>query len=128
LVERYPRRVSGGTGIGKGIATAARHIVSNGFEGTRKVIDVSGDGTETPAREFVVRLPQARAMADRLGITVNGLAILNEETRLDAWYRTHVITGFGAFVVRAATLRHFADAMRRKLLREIEHQPNVARR
>lgn len=127
LVETYPRRVSGGTGIGKGIATAARHIAGNSFEGTRKVIDVSGDGTETPAREWVVRLPQARAMADRLGITVNGLAILNEEPRLDRWYRQHVVTGFGAFVMRAATLDHFADAMRRKLAREIEHEPNVAR-
>ncbi|MBP5858275.1 DUF1194 domain-containing protein [Marivibrio halodurans] len=126
LVEDYPRRVSGGTGIGKGIAVAARHIADNGFEGTRKVIDVSGDGKETPAREWVVLLPQARAMADRLDITVNGLAILNEESRLDLWYRDHVITGFGAFVMRAGTLRHFAAAIRRKLAREIRHDPNVA--
>ncbi|MCR9220558.1 MAG: DUF1194 domain-containing protein [Alphaproteobacteria bacterium] len=127
-VERFPRRVSGGTGIGSGVAFAARWMGRNGYEGTRKVIDVSGDGRETPAREFVVQLPQARAMADALGVTINGLAILNEDTKLDGWYREHVITGFGAFVMSAATLDHFAEAMRRKLIREIEHNPNVALR
>jgi hypothetical protein len=126
LVETYPRRVSGGTGIGSGIGVAARHMGRNGYAGTRKVIDVSGDGQETPAREHVVRLPQARAMADRLGITLNGLAILNEEPELDAWYRQHVITGFGSFVIAAKSLESFAQAMRRKLLREIRHDPNVA--
>lgn len=126
LVETYPRRVSGGTGIGSGIGAAARWMGRNGFEGTRKVIDVSGDGEETPARDYVVLLPQARAMADSLGITVNGLAILNEEPELDRYYREEVATGFGAFVMTAETLADFPEAMRRKLKREIEHKPEVA--
>ena len=126
LVESFPRRVNGGTGIGSGIAAAARWMGRNGFEGTRKVIDVSGDGRETPARNYVVRLPQARAMADRLDITVNGLAILNEDPTLDRYFRDEVVTGFGAFVMQAETMADFPRAMRRKLLREIEHKPEVA--
>jgi len=127
LVAAFPRRVNGGTGVGSGIGAAARWMGRNGYEGTRKVIDVSGDGKETPARDYVVLLPQARAMADSLGITVNGLAILNEEPELDRYYRTEVATGFGAFVIAAETMADFPDAMRRKLKREIEHKPEVAR-
>ncbi len=128
LVVGFPRRVSGGTGIGAGLTQAMRMFDRNGFAGTRQVVDVSGDGRETPPRDYVALIHHARAMALSRGITINGLAILNEDPELDDWYRSAVITGPGAFVMTARDYRDFAEAMRRKLLREIEDLPNVAAR
>lgn len=125
-VERFRRRIAGGTGIGSGIGYAIRMIEGNGYAGTRKVVDVSGDGPETPPREYVVMLPQARSMALLTGVTVNGLAILNETPDLDRWYRENVITGNGSFVISAARMEDFAEAMRRKLFREIQSMPSVS--
>ncbi|MCB1377807.1 MAG: DUF1194 domain-containing protein [Alphaproteobacteria bacterium] len=126
-VEGLPRRQNGATGLGEGLAAAVRTIASNTFIGRRRVVDVSGDGRETPAREFVVLVPQARAMAIGHGVTVNGLAIINEEPDLATYYRGQMQTGDGSFVIEARDYQDFAEAMRRKLLREIEHRPNLSR-
>jgi len=54
----------GGTGIGDGIVYALEMIRSNNFNGTRKVVDVSGDGVETdPWFTKAFTLPDARALA-----------------------------------------------------------------
>ncbi len=60
------------------------------------------------------------------GITVNGLAILTDEPDLDDYYRREVVGGSGSFVIAAASIDDFAEAMRIKLLREIEHEPIVS--
>ncbi|MEZ5774596.1 MAG: DUF1194 domain-containing protein [Hyphomicrobiaceae bacterium] len=122
LVETYPRRVEGGTGIGSALAYAIRMIEFNAIAGTRRVVDVSGDGVETPVREYAVLLPQARYMARALGVTINGLAIANEVHDLDRYYDANVRAGPGSFVMRAADFEAFRDAIRAKLLREIEAQ------
>jgi len=124
-VERFFRDQNGATGLGEGIAAAVRSINQNGSEAPRRVIDVSGDGRETPAREYVVLLPQARAMALAHGIVVNGLAISNAEEDLAAYYRSDLQAGPGSFVMEARDYADFAEAMRRKLLREIEYRPDV---
>jgi hypothetical protein len=124
-VERFSRDQNGATGLGEGIAAAVRSINQNGLEAPRRVIDVSGDGRETPAREYVVLLPQARAMALAHGIVVNGLAISNAEEDLAAYYRSDLQAGPGSFVMEARDYADFAAAMRRKLLREIEYRPDV---
>jgi hypothetical protein len=53
------------------------------------------------------------------GITINGLAILNEEPELDRYYGESVIGGDEAFVVTAADYDDFARALRAKLVREV---------
>ena len=126
FVENYPRRITGGTGIGAGMSYAVRHIMNSGYVSPRKIVDVSGDGRETRPQDHVVLTPQAQSMALSLGITVNGLAILNDEPRLDIYYREHVAIGAGNFVMSAASYQDFAVAMARKLLREIEHRPNLS--
>ena len=75
LMQDLPRMAEGGTGIGAGLAAAIRLLDRNGFSAPRQVVDVSGDGRETPAREVVVLIPMAQAMARARGVTVNGLAI-----------------------------------------------------
>ncbi len=128
LMSALPRGTEGGTGIGAGIAAAIRKLDHNEFTAPRQVVDVSGDGRETPAREVVVLMPQARAMAGARGVTVNGLAILNEDAGLALWYRDNVISGPGSFVVPAADFHDFPEAILRKLIREIEHQERLSRR
>jgi hypothetical protein len=119
----------GGTGIGMGVASAIRKLDRNGLTAPRQVVDVSGDGRETPPRETVVMMPQARAMADARGVTINGLAILGaDDLSLATWYRNYVITGPGSFVLTAVGYDEFAEAIRKKLLKEIEHQERVSAR
>jgi hypothetical protein len=110
----------GGTGIGDGIVCALEMIRSNNFNGTRKVVDVSGDGVETdPWFRKAFTLPDARALARAQGVTVNGLAILTDNWKLHQYYRAEVISGPGAFVVKAVNFDAFAVAIRNKLLREM---------
>jgi hypothetical protein len=119
LVEKFPRRPEGGTGIGSGLAEAVRMILNNGFNASRQIVDISGDGSETPPREAAVRLPEAISTADAYGVTVNGLAIVNQEPDIENYYRDHVVTGPGHFVIRADDYKYFAAAYRLKLLREL---------
>jgi hypothetical protein len=128
FMAALPRVPEGGTGIGAGVAAAIRKLDRNGFEAPRKVVDVSGDGRETPAREIVVMMPMANAMAHARGVTINGLAIVNEDTTLDRWYRDNVIAGRGSFVMTAGDYSDFAEAITRKLIREIEHEERLTQR
>lgn len=110
----------GGTGIGDGIVYALEMIRSNSFNGTRKVVDVSGDGVETdPWFKKAFTLPDARNLARAQGVTINGLAILTDNWKLHQYYRAEVISGPGAFVVKAVNFDAFAVAIRNKLLREM---------
>lgn len=115
-LDRMPRFVtSGGTAIGQAIAFSRQQLTSNGYEGARRVIDVSGDG-----RANMGRAPRrARETAVAAGITINGLAILNEEAGVDRYYADHVIGGPGAFLMTAQNYETFQRAIRRKLVREI---------
>lgn len=115
-IDHMPRFVtSGGTAIGQATAFAQQELAGNGHDGARRVIDVSGDG-----RANMGRAPErARDTAVAAGITINGLAILNEEAGVDRYYADHVIGGPGAFLMTAQTYETFARAIRRKLVREI---------
>ncbi|NKB57091.1 MAG: DUF1194 domain-containing protein [Alphaproteobacteria bacterium] len=115
--------VSGGTGLGSAMAYALRLFGTNAFDGKRRVIDVSGDGQNNMGVE--PRAVRDRAVA--LGLTVNGLAILDEEPRLDGYYAANVIGGPGAFLEIAEDFDSFAAAIRRKLVREIAGRSLVYR-
>ena len=122
----YPRtgrprgQGGGGTGIGSGVAFALDMLEQNGMRGTRRVIDVSGDGIETePWYGKGIVMPQAKLMAEALKVTINGLAIRTDFPNLDDYYRNNVISGPGAFVMEAADFVDFEDAISEKLYREI---------
>jgi hypothetical protein len=126
LVERFPRRVHGGTGIGSAIAEAIRTMRFAPFQSERQIVDVSGDGAETAVREEAsILLPTAIAMADAFGVTVNGLAITVQEPDLETYYRDHLATGPGHFVISANTYADYRRAIHKKLLRELTPDTSV---
>jgi hypothetical protein len=121
-VAYQPRRVYGETDLDGGLAAALDQLAADAPCAARMVVDVSGDGSDTDAkhgRGFDPALAQARSRAEAMGVTVNALAIIDKEPDLPAWYRTHLVTGPGAFVVTVARHRDFVDAMADKFVREI---------
>lgn len=114
--------VGGGTAIGGALEFAMRQIEGNGYAGRRKVIDVSGDGrTNQGSQPSDVR---DRAVAR--GITINGLAILNEDPTVDSYYFANVIGGTGAFVMTANDYEAYGLAILAKLIKEISGVPVAA--
>ncbi len=120
-IDRTPRLVAGGgTAIADAIDFAAGLFRGNQIRTTRRVIDVSGDGRGNmgPARSLDAALRAVNA-----GITINGLAILNEDTSLEYYYLTQVIGGASAFTMVADDYDDFAEAMLIKLITEIIGAP-----
>jgi hypothetical protein len=122
-IDNTPRfLIGGGTAIGGAVNFAAHQLRINAFDGRRKVIDVSGDGRtnqgSNPAR--------ARDDAVAQGITINGLAILNEDALVDRHYLANVIGGTGSFVMQADDYSDFARAIVEKLIKEIAGAPIAA--
>ena len=105
---------------------------ANAFVGTRRVIDLSGDGPNNAGRY----VNQARDDAIKSMVTINGLPIVNQRPNrfgmpmpeLDLYYRNCVIGGPGAFIVVARDFRSFAAAIRRKLVLEIAGAAPAPRR
>jgi hypothetical protein len=100
----------------------------NGFEGTRRTIDISGDGPNN----WGGSVTRARDRAVEKGVTVNGLPIVNDRPgpsgrpqipNLDLYYENCVIGGPGAFIVVANSFEEFAVAVRKKLIIEIAGLP-----
>ncbi len=82
---------------------------------SRRVIDVSGDGEDNDGGDAGL----ARDAATARGITINGLPILSGSSTLMSYYRNQVIGGPGAFLMPAANMQSFKEAMTGKLLREV---------
>ncbi len=113
------------TSITAALRFGAGYFDDNGFEGMRRVIDISGDGPNnqgglvTAARDAVVAQ----------GITVNGLPLMTDDGAfmriddLDRYYQLCVIGGPGAFVMPVTGWEDFAEAVTRKLVLEIAGAP-----
>ncbi len=109
----------GGTSLSGAIDYSRTLFDNNGFEGARRVIDISGDGFNNAGRQ-----PEAaRDDAMQAGVVINGLAILTDAGQLDRYFQDRVIGGPGAFVVPVATFENFAAAILSKLIREIAQAP-----
>src|SRR5882672_9746151 len=93
----------------------------------RTAIDISGDGTNNSGRPIT----EARDQAVAEGVTINGLAIINDRPNpgyafhtqppggLPEWYRQNVIGGPGSFLRVIDDFRSFSDAVTNKLVSEI---------
>jgi hypothetical protein len=115
-VEDTPRLLyGGGTSVSGAIDRGAAMLAASPHEGTRRVIDVSGDGENTSGRPARA----ARDDAVAKGIVINGLPILAVEPFLDRHYEQEVIGGEGAFMITTKDFESFGDAILRKLIAEI---------
>lgn len=109
----------GGTAPGSALAFAGAVFERLPFPAGRRVIDVSGDGKATSG-------PDPALLRDALvarGLTINGLAILNEERDVGRYYEDRLSGGPGAFVMTANSYDDYLTAIRTKLLCEIGNQP-----
>ena len=123
-IENTPRfLIGGGTALGGALSFSMRQFETSGYQGRRKVIDVSGDGRTNQG----AHPSRIRDKAVAAGITVNGLAILNEDLYVDRYYLYNVIGGTGAFVMTATDYEDFAEAILAKLIKEIAGVPIAAR-
>jgi hypothetical protein len=130
-ISRAPTRRAYRTSISGGLIFSASLFEENGYRGIRRVIDVSGDGTNNQGPLVTVVRDDVVAQ----GITINGLPIMlkrpNPATmdieNLDVYYEDCVIGGPGAFVIPVRERSQFRDATRTKLVLEIAGRVPQAR-
>ncbi len=121
-IAAMPRSLKGFTDIADVIDYSVLYFERNAFDGRRRVIDVSGDGTSDREDPAI-----SRDAAILRGVTINGLIIhsieydLGDLARFDLQnhYRDKVIGGEGAFLLNAESFRTFGQSIREKLVREI---------
>jgi hypothetical protein len=128
------------------LGTVGEHVLASlPVSAAKLVVAVSGDGIDNCAKPDEVA--SARDMLIGHGVTINGLPIIVEgendvvgsgacrapgyglrelargpdtgTTTLDAWYRTNVIGGPGAFLMPATGYQDFGRAFRLKFVTEI---------
>ena len=115
-VDNMPRVLLPGlTAIGNALVAATGLLARTPQRAVRSVIDVAGDGR---ANDGLDPRPVRDALAGA-GVTINGLCVLHEEPDLVASFEREVIGGPGAFAQTCGSYKDFAEAMRRKLLREV---------
>jgi Protein of unknown function (DUF1194) len=133
-----PRSYVGRTAIGTAIDFSFAMFAESAFSTDRRVIDVSGDGTNNQGR----LVTEARDAAVGAGAVINGLAIFNKKAAamggylalhtnppggIAQYYRDNVIGGSGAFVLQIDDFKSFGEAMMRKLVNEIADARQPAR-
>ncbi len=129
-----PRSFVGRTAIGSAIEYAFQKLSASATDAERSVIDVSGDGVSNQGASVTA----ARDAAVQANVTINGLAIFNQRAAafggylaahtnppggIDGYYRSDVIGGAGAFVLRIDDFNSFEQAMIRKLITEVSSGP-----
>jgi Ca-activated chloride channel homolog len=108
-VDEFP------TALGYALGYALIRLRDAPVRCARRVVDVSGDGINNDGFP-----PESAYRAnDMTDVTVNGLVIVGDTPPPAPYYRERVIYGPGAFIEIADGYGDYAEAMRRKLLREI---------
>lgn len=122
-----------GTSISGAIDFAVAAFRDNGFDGMRRVIDVSGDGPNNAGRPVT----EARDDALAKGIVINGLPVMLRPggppfglAELDVYYEDCVIGGPFSFSLPVQAPEALAETIRRKLILDIaavpERRPETA--
>jgi len=130
------RSFAGFTSISGAIDFAVKRLAASGVEATRRIIDISGDGTNNAGRPVTA----ARDEAVARGITINGLAIINLHPNpgyfahtqppggLPLYYQQNVIGGPASFLLVIEDFSTFGEAIVNKLVGEIAGTPPVTGR
>jgi hypothetical protein len=125
-IARAPYRRAPRTSIYGALQFARPLFDTSGYNGIRRVIDVSGDGINNQGPPVA----QMRDEVVKAAITINGLPIMLKRQsgygmwgrafeQLDIYYEDCVIGGPGAFVIAIRARDQFKDATRKKLVQEI---------
>src|SRR5436853_6210728 len=130
-MARAPVRRAYRTSISGALMFSSGLFENNGYRGIRRVIDVSGDGTNNQGPIVT----QVRDDVIAKGIVINGLPIMLKEPQpnsvdikdLDIYYEDCVVGGPGAFVVPIRERDKFKDAIRTKLVLDIARYDGAAR-
>ncbi|MDP3899372.1 MAG: DUF1194 domain-containing protein [Mesorhizobium sp.] len=120
-----PPRSARRTSISSALAFAATLFEDSGYRGTKRVIDVSGDGPNNQGQP----VDGTRDRIVERGITINGLPLMTnggiatayDIGNLDDYYTACVIGGPGAFMIPVNDWSQFPEAIRRKLVLELAH-------
>ncbi|MBX3573033.1 MAG: DUF1194 domain-containing protein [Mesorhizobium sp.] len=119
-----PPRSARRTSISSALEFAGSLFENSGYRGTKRVIDVSGDGPNNQGGP----VDQARDRIAARGITINGLPLMTngggmisayDINNLDSYYTDCVIGGPGAFMIPVNGWAQFPEAIRRKLVLEL---------
>jgi Protein of unknown function (DUF1194) len=122
-ILKTPIRRASRTSISGAINFAMPLFDEDPYHGSRRVIDISGDGPNNNG----MPVTGARDAALAKGIVINGLPIMVKEPsystmdidNLDFYYEDCVIGGPGSFVVPIKDRDKFKEAIRTKLLLEV---------
>ena len=122
-IMETPVRRGSSTSISGAINFATRLFEENPYHGSRRVIDISGDGPNNDGAPVA----GARDAAVEKGIIINGLPIMVKAPslatidieNLDQYYEDCVIGGPGAFIMTIRDRAKFQEAIRTKLVLEV---------
>ncbi|UFX42701.1 DUF1194 domain-containing protein [Bradyrhizobium sp. 41S5] len=122
-IMKAPLHRGSRTSISGAINFAVPLFDENRFLGSRRVIDISGDGPNNNGIPVTI----ARDAAIEKGIAINGLPIMIKEpstnamdiNNLDWYYEDCVIGGPGSFVVSIKLRDEMKEAIRTKLVFEV---------
>lgn len=115
-VRRTPRPAAPlATALGDALSYGL-DLMSDAPDCDRLVIDVAGDGRNNDG----ISVARTYQREDFSGITINGLAVGEHEADILNYYAGEVIRGPGAFVELAPRQSDYPQALRRKLLRELQ--------
>ncbi len=141
MMESAPYSAYRGTSISGALLAASELINNNEYEGLKRVIDISGDGSN---RDGLPVGPIRDAVAQS-GIVINGLPLMlrpsngggfggggggggrgygfDEVQDLAAYYEEEVIAGQGAFMLPVRDVNELPGSIRQKLILEIAGNP-----
>ncbi len=111
------------TSISSAIDFGVDLFAETNYRGTKRVIDISGDGPNNQGPQVDL----SRDLAVAQGIVINGLPLMTnggltsayDVDDLDLYYTDCVIGGPGAFMIPVNDWEQFPEAVRRKLVLEL---------
>lgn len=125
-IAATPLNTARGTSISGALDRAAELLELNDYAGVKRVIDISGDGSN---RDGPPVGPVRDAIAAE-GVIINGLPLMLrpsgrrfQTADLEVYYEENVIAGSGSFVIAVRDLETLAGSIRSKLILEIAGVP-----
>ena len=111
------------TSISSALEFGGDLLAESGFDGAKRVIDISGDGPNNQG----AAVNEVRDTLVRQGIVINGLPLMTngglggayDVANLDRYYTDCVIGGAGSFMIPVNDWTQFPEAIRRKLVLEL---------